>query len=65
MYIRSHGYNLTAIYHIEHALKLAGAPDQGHTFINYLNSHRMAWTEAEFLWKIIPDEVKEKDESYA
>ena len=48
-YLQAHGYNLSALYHIQHALTLG----HSHSFINYLASRGMAWTEAEYLWDLI------------
>jgi len=50
IYLQSHGYTIIAIHEIEHANNFCKT---SHSFINYLNSCRMPWREAEFVWVLL------------
>src|ERR1700722_330603 len=49
-YLSAHGYNVGAIYQIEHAFNIHQT-SQG--FINYLHSRGMPWKEAEYVWGLL------------
>jgi hypothetical protein len=49
-YLDAHGYNVGSISRIEHAISIYTTPEE---FINYLNSWGMAWTEAQYVWKLV------------
>jgi hypothetical protein len=49
-YLSAHGYNVSAIHHIDHARNTS---DNLQGFIGYLHPRGMAWTEIVYLWDLI------------
>jgi hypothetical protein len=49
-YLSAHGYNVSAIHHIDHARNTS---DNLQDFIGYLHPRGMAWTEIVYLWDLI------------
>lgn len=53
-YLSAHGYNVSAIHHIDHAKNTSGNLED---FIGYLHPRGMAWTEIVYLWDLIAEDM--------
>ena len=54
-YLSAHGYNITAVHHIEHALSSSRDLQE---FLGYFHPRGMAWTEIVYLWELIQADVE-------